>query len=60
MGGLLSAVSFTGGSLENDYCVKPAESSSAISVLVAIAYEVGQRALKIDKNMRDTCWVFHS
>lgn len=59
MGGLLSAVTFRDGFLENYYCVKPAESSSAISVLVAIAYKVGQRALKIDKNMRHTSWVFH-
>lgn len=60
MGALLSAVTFTGGSLEDDYGVKPAESSSAISVLVAVAYEVGQRGLKIDENMRHPCWVFHS
>lgn len=46
--GLLSAVAFTGGSLENDYCVKPAEGSSAISVLVAVVYEEGQRGLKIN------------
>lgn len=52
--GLLSAVAFTGGSLENGYCVKPAESSSAISVLVAIVYEVGQRGLKINP----TCLIF--
>lgn len=59
-GRTLSAVTFTAGSLENYYCVKPAESSSAFSVLVAVAYGVGQRCLKIHKNMRHTCWVFHS
>lgn len=48
-GGLWSAVACTGGSLENYYCVKPAENSSAISVLVAVAYVVGQRGLKIHK-----------
>lgn len=54
----MSAVTFTGGSLEDDYGVKPAESSSDVSVLVAVAYEVDQRVLKIDKNRRHPCWLF--
>lgn len=50
-GGLWSAVTHTGGILENYCCVKPTESTSAISVLVAVAYEVGQRGPEDKPNM---------
>lgn len=40
--------------------MNPAESLSAISVLVAVVCEVGQRDLKIHEKMRDICWASHS
>lgn len=39
---------------------KPAESFLVMSVLIAIAHEVGQRQLEICKKMRGICWAFHS
>lgn len=44
----------------NYYCMKPAESFSGISVLVAVVCEVGQRGLKIYNKMRGICWAFHN
>jgi len=40
--------------------MKPAETFYAISVLVAVVWEVGQRDLKMHKKMRALSWAFHS